>query len=677
MRRWFCWAAVGLWACGPTSQEPLAPDAGLVAALDAGAQGPVVPALPQVPAACEAELEHFSRTVHIPIASRLCIACHNDEGAASGSRLRLLGSDSEGYLAHNWQALGRLGALRLGSDPVLLLRASGLHPQGHPGGALVPPSTPDYEVLAQFITHAMDPACNVPEPTTPDCEAPPYGPPVLRRLTHLEYQYSVEAALQRPVLSEPALAADRVIDGFSNQADQLTVDALLADQYRTHAEDLGREISTRLDEILPCSPADGNEYECKLLFIRDFGARAFRRPLSSADVQRYEQLFDATSDGDFALGVQWVVTAMLQSPHFLYRSEIGLADGQGRRQLDGFEIASQLAYFLTASPPDELLLEAARAGQLIDPSERIRQARRLAGSRRGQAALVRFFESWLDLGRLSTVPKDPGTYSGFTAQVRQSMQAETARFIAEVMWSESGRLPELLSAPYSFADATLRDYYRPLSWQEPDEAGWSKSVDPARHVGLLSQGSLLSVHAHANDASPIHRGKLVRERLLCQPLMPPPTGVSVELPALDPELTTRERYAAHSEVEPCRSCHRLIDPIGFGFEAFDGAGRFAPLHAGEPVDATGEIVDSLHTDGRFEGLRGLAELLAGSPEVHRCFTTRLQRHAYGLPAQAGLACAEVQAYRTFAEGDLQVEALIWSLVGSEHLTTRTATAADG
>ncbi len=95
------------------------------------------------------------------------------------------------------------------------------------------------------------------------------------------------------------------------------------------------------------------------------------------------------------------------------------------------------------------------------------------------------------------------------------------------------------------------------------------------------------------------------------------------------------------------------------------------------MDATGEIVDSQHTDGRFEGLRGLAELLAGSPEVHRCFATRLQRHAYGLSAQAGLACAEVQAYRTFAEGDLQVEALIWSLVGSEHLTTRTATAAGG
>lgn len=677
MRRWFCCFAVGLWACGPATQDTLSRDAGPPLAQDAGSQGPIAPPLPEVPAACEAELQRFSRTVHIPIASRLCIACHNEDGAASGSRLQLLGSDREGYLAHNWQALGQLGALRLGNDPVLLLRASGLHPEGHPGGALVPPSTPDYEVLAGFITDAMDPACNVPEQTTPECEAPPYGPAVLRRLTHLEYQYSVEAALQRPVLNEPALAADRVVDGFSNQADQLTVNALLADQYRTHAEDLGRELSTRLDEILPCSPAGELQDECKVLFIRDFGLRAFRRPLSSADVQRYEQLFDDTSQGDFASGVQWVVTAMLQSPHFLYRSEVGLADGQGRRQLDGFEIASQLAYFLTASPPDELLMEAARAGRLIDPEERIRQARRLAGSRRGQAALVRFFESWLDLGRLSTVPKDPGTYAGFNAQVRQSMQAETARFIAEVMWSGSGRLPELLSAPYSFADETLRSYYQPLPWQAPDAAGWSKSVDPSRHVGLLSQGGLLSVHAHANDASPIHRGKLVRERLLCQPLMPPPTGVSVELPALDPELTTRERYAAHSELEPCRSCHRLIDPIGFGFEAFDGAGRFAPLHAGEPVDASGEIVDSLDTDGRFEGLRGLAELLAGSSEVHRCFSNRLQRYAYGLSAHAGLACAEVEAYRTFADGDLQVEALIWSIVGSEHLTTRTATASEG
>lgn len=142
---------------------------------------------------------------------------------------------------------------------------------------------------------------------------------------------------------------------------------------------------------------------------------------------------------------------------------------------------------------------------------------------------------------------------------------------------------------------------------------------------------------------------------------------------MDPTLTTRERYAAHSEVEPCRSCHKLTDPIGFAFERFDGVGRYRDTQAGRPIDTHGEIVDSPRSDGEFTDLAGLADLLAASPDVSDCFTEKVLRYAYGAAPQAGLGCALEEARGRFDEHGGSVPELWVSLVRAEHMAVRTAT----
>lgn len=661
-------AALGLAACStevPTSAPPAPPVPDTRPASER-------PELPRVPEPCEAELTAFEADVWRPILSTKCLSCHQAEGPAKDSRLVLLPNGAPDARAHNFEAAGRAAATLQDGLPLLQARPSGRHPEGHPGGLLFDPGSEDDAALAAFATYATTAACDAPT-VAPTCEGPDVGARLLRRLSHDEYEATVAELFLRPRPSV-RFAADPVVEGFDNHARSLAVSALLADQLRAEAERLAEQAAQDLERFLPCTPSPGLEDDCRDLFLEDFGARAFRRPLEVHEVERYRALFEATADGDFATGVQWVVTAMLQSPYFLYRSELGVRDGEVYR-LTEHEIASELSYFLTGGPPDEALVRAAEQGILSDPDERARQAERLLRTQAARAAVTHFFFSWLDLDRLQTVPKDAATFPELDDPVRAAMRAETERFLADVLWRQGGGLDALLTAPYTFVDPTLERFYGVNGVGEPDQAGFRRAEAPGLHYGLLTQGSLLTTHARANDSSPIHRGKLVRERLLCQPLELPPPGLAAEPPPPDPNQTTRERYAGHSSVEPCRSCHRLIDPIGFGFEAFDGAGRFRAVEAGQRIDATGEIVDTAHTDGPFDGVAELAARLAGSEDVARCFVDRLQRFAYGVGPEAGLECGLERAQASFEAGGKRFSAAVEALVRAPHFAARTATTA--
>ena len=158
-------------------------------------------------------------------------------------------------------------------------------------------------------------------------------------------------------------------------------------------------------------------------------------------------------------------------------------------------------------------------------------------------------------------------------------------------------------------------------------------------AGLLTQAGLLSVHALPDQSSPVHRGKMVREQILCDQMPPQPPNLMVTPPEVDPRRPTRERFAQHAEDPACSGCHRLMDPIGFGFEAYDGIGRFRASDGGRPVDASGEIVDTRDADGPFRGARELAERLAGSRDVRDCAATQWYRFAFGRLEGPGDACS--------------------------------------
>lgn len=489
----------------------------------------------------------------------------------------------------------------------------------------------------------------------------PLGAPVLRRLTRKEYDATVGDLLGLASKWGDSLPADAVVNGFDNDASALRVSGLFADKARVAAEEIAA--AANLDALLPCKTQDD---ACAMQFVRTFGKRAFRRPLADAEATRYAALFTVAKAEGFASGARLVVQAMLQSPSFLYRTELGELAIDGTVTLSPWELASELSYFLWGTMPDQTLFDRAESGDLATPEALEAETRRMIADPKSRVMLDRFFGNLLDLDRLATAPKDPGTYPDFGADVRDAMRAETIEF-ADRVFRGSGTLTELLTADWSVSNGVLTKFYG-YAGGATGTSFEKMSLDGDRG-GLLTHGSVLATHAIPNGSSPVHRGKLVRERFLCQTLSPPPPGLNVQLPPFDPTKTTRERFAAHSKVEPCNGCHRLMDPIGFGFEGFDGVGKMRSEEAGKPIDVSGQIVGSQSTDGSFVGVRDLEKKLAASAEVQSCFALQWWRYARGGDSAA---CSVQPVAKDFIAGGTKIGDLIVGIVRAEGFRRRSA-----
>nr|WP_240806817.1 DUF1592 domain-containing protein [Polyangium spumosum] len=595
---------------------------------------------------------------------------------AGGSRLVLAPRGEPGALEKNLEVARALAVDQKGGLSALLSRPSGQHPNGHPGGTIFEPGTPEYATLSLFVTRTTrGEGCAAPSAA---CTTVQPGPRVLRRLTRSEYDATIRDLVGIPSEWGASFVPDIVIGGFDNNEDALRVSPLFADQVRRAAEEIATLALTNPSSVLPCDPvADGPE-ACAETFIETFGKRAFRRPLGADDTTRYLALYQtiATKEG-FSEGIEAVIAAMLQSPHFLYRTELGdasLAAEDGRVRLTPHEIATELSYMLWGTMPDAELFAAADANTLATPEQIEAQAKRLLQDPRSDEILERFAVAWLELDRIEAAPKDAATYPQWNAELRASMIEETRLFVRHVIRNGEGTIAELLDAPYTFTSPKLAAYYglpAPADAQDENDFGLVDLAGSGR-AGILTHGSVLATHGKPAGSSPVHRGKLVRERLLCQPLPPPPPGVVAEPPPIDPTKSTRERYAAHTTVPLCKSCHDLVDPIGFAFEHFDGIGRYRADEGGLPIDASGEILSAPSTTGTFEGAPALASVLAGSADVQGCYARSWLRYAYGQLDEGRLACLSSQVADDFQNGNLRVLDLLVALTRTSHFTERVA-----
>jgi hypothetical protein len=201
-------------------------------------------------------------------------------------------------------------------------------------------------------------------------------------------------------------------------------------------------------------------------------------------------------------------------------------------------------------------------------------------------------------------------------------------------------------------------------------------LDPQRRLGLLTQGSLLSIHAHSDQTSPVTRGKFIRQRFFCQDPPPPPPDVMAIAPSLDPNLTTRERFAAHAESAACASCHRLMDPIGLAFENYDGVGRYRSFENGRPVDASGSLWDT-DVDGPFTGIPELTSRLLESQIVRDCVVTQWFRFAYGRGETTDDACNLRTLEDHFDASGSNIRSLLLALTQTDAFLYRPAVVASG
>jgi hypothetical protein len=458
-------------------------------------------------------------------------------------------------------------------------------------------------------------------------------------MTRVEYNNTVFDLLGDDTQPALSFALEEEALGFNNNAANLVTSAALAERYMLGAEGIAARRITPGSPLIGCDPVSGGVAACAQQFIERFGKRAYRRPLRTEEsALLFEQFNAGAADGTFEDGLRMVVETALQSPQFLYRVELGLPANTGEAvvRLDAWETASRLSYLLWGSMPDEALFAAAEQGALTTSEQVAEQARRLLGSDKARAWVGNFHEQWLDYDRIANVGKDAATYPDWSPEIGQLMREETRAFLDVAVFGSSAGLTTLLTSPVTFLDHRLAAFY---GLSGPAGDAFERVTAPAdQRAGVLTLGTLLTVNAHSNQTSPVHRGKLVRERLLCQNIPPPPPNVMIKAPEPDPNSTTRQRFAQHSADGACKACHKLMDPIGFGFENYDGLGRYRATENQVAVDAAGELTGT-DVDGPFTGVAELAQKLASSEQVADCYATQWFRFAYGRGETEADACS--------------------------------------
>ena len=464
----------------------------------------------------------------------------------------------------------------------------------------------------------------------PLCAASP-GPAPLRRVTRFEYGRALaDLTGVDPSISQ-ALPPDEETMGFDDIATAYSVSSLHAQRYLDVAEQAAAALSdnaTLRATYGACDPVSGDA-ACVAAFVGAFGRRAWRRPLSGDEQQAMQQLYGATADPGPVDGVAGVVTAMLQAPQFLYRPEPAGVAGANSQPLDSYALATRLGFMLTGAPADEQLLAAADRGDLSTEAGLLAQTDRLLAQGRAAELFVHFASEWWEVESVTGLDKNRSLYRNWTDATPGALTTETSMFLTDA-WNRGPTLGTLLTAPVTFADASLASYY---GLPVPSGNGYQRiALDPTRAAGMLTQGSFLAVHAKADQTSPVLRGKFVRAQLFCKPPPPPPPTIVVAPPVVDPRLPTRERFAQHTSDPFCAGCHTLMDPIGFAFEHEDTTGVWRDTDADQPVDATGALTGT-DVDGDLDGIPSLGVKLAGSAQVASCAATQWFRYAFGRSEQ--------------------------------------------
>ena len=483
-------------------------------------------------------------------------------------------------------------------------------------------------------------------------------PTVLRRLTHSQYNNTVADLLRDSTRPANAFPAEDFINGYTNQAAGQSISPLMAEDYARAAAKLARNAqrSGVLGKLIPCDKAHPS---CPEQFVRAFGSKAFRRDLTPQETAAYTKLLGPNFDAAL------VVEAMLQSPGFLFHTSTGPA--------------ARLSYLLWDTAPDDTL----RHAKLKTQAEIEAQARRLLADPRARLALNQFLAEWLRFDRVKGALRERKLFPEFGPELIQAMLAETTRLFEDLVWNDKNFL-DLFTARYSFINTALAQLYE----LPPPAVEFAPIPFPAnsKRAGILGHASFLTLTSKPAETAPTDRGLFVREHFLCQIVPPPPPGVSTTLPALSEEkpLTNRERLAIHLSNASCAGCHRLVDPIGFGFEQFDAIGRYRekqialiyPAVDKEkknvrrdgvptelPVDTTASILGI--ADSNFASPAEAGAILARTPACQRCIVKQFFRYALGRPeTDADLPHIE-KAFERFSRSGFRFRELVLAIVTSQ------------
>jgi Protein of unknown function (DUF1592)/Protein of unknown function (DUF1588)/Protein of unknown function (DUF1585)/Protein of unknown function (DUF1595)/Protein of unknown function (DUF1587)/Cytochrome C oxidase, cbb3-type, subunit III len=417
--------------------------------------------------------------------------------------------------------------------------------------------------------------------------------------------------------------------------------------------------------IFTCRPHDqAEEVPCAKKIIGTLARKAFRRPVNDNDLETLLSFYQKgrNEGGTFDSGIEAAIQLILASPEFLFRFEpdpVALAPGAVYRVSD-LELASRLSFFLWSSIPDEQLLTLAAAGKLHEPAVLEGQVKRMLADPRSKALVDNFADQWLYLRNLKNINPDFETFPDFDDNLRQAMKQETDLFIGNIIHEDRSIL-DLIDANYSFINERLARHYGIPNIYGSDFRRVTLTDENRR--GLLGQASILTVTSLPTRTSPVDRGKWILTNLIGMPPNPPPPNVPALKEHSDPgKLTSlRQRLEEHRQNEPCKSCHKLMDPIGFSLENFDAIGQWRTTDEGAKIDPSGVMFNGAKIDGP-ESLRAI---LMAKPEIFASvFTEKLMTYGLGRGVQYYDMPAIRAIVRAARKNDYRLSAIVLGIVKS-------------
>lgn len=501
----------------------------------------------------------------------------------------------------------------------------------------------------------------------------------LWRLSTAQYVNSVRALFGQEI--DPAAfpldgIADDGMTRFDTNADVAIVTDQLSAVYRNQAGTVARAAVATLSSgphacVLDASSPD----DCLRSFAEDVAGRAYRRPLSSEESDRFVAFHkEQRTANDANVAARMVLEAILQSPHFLYRSELG-EGSTGKVRLSPYELASELSYFITDGPPDDQLRAAASKNELGNAAAVRAHAERLVQTPAFRAKMRHFFTDYLFLRGLveGGKPKDAEAFPTFNDAIRGALVDETLTFIDKAIFENNETLETLFSADYSYQSAAVANYYGTKAAGD----GATRVPLPAGRKGLLSHAAVLAGLSNERTTSPIHRGIFYMQTLLCKQLPEVPADISAMTGKLsdpnNPNATERDKWNYfQTSAAGCASCHKKFQPFGLALEKFDAVGAFRTTEFGKLIDTSISVVGvGAGVDGQYADGLDLAEKIVASPEGHACFARQYTTYSFGRRLEADENCRVDSFASHFANDKLTIQKLIVEMTIEEGFFFRT------
>jgi len=501
------------------------------------------------------------------------------------------------------------------------------------------------------------------------------------RLTARQYQRTLAETFAL------SMGADELPpDGFTN-------DGLVS--FDTYSPGLGvsdahaltfRKVATAVgDKLLPevkqkhsCVIGSNPGSDCAGDFIRDYGARAFRRDLNDDELNRARGYFNesATKWGG-EVAARLVLQALLISPSHIYRTEFGTKQSDAANLLTGSEVANQLAYVLTDGPPDEELMKKAREGALTDSEIRRSEAARLLDGAHGREKVAEFFNQFFDLEHINAVTKNAQAFPNFGPQLRADMLNESKALVQTSVFDDKRGLAALFAADTTRISGRLARHYGLDAAGAGDNDTKTVKLPPARR-GILTHGSLLASTSPEDRTSTTERGVFISTRFLCRSIPSAPAGAQQQaggkIYAPNEDFTQREHWEFALKTAPeCTSCHGQFVPLGLGLENFDAVGRYRSKEFGKDIDTTVELAGfENELDGTYKDTAELVAKVISTDVGAACF----MRHARGfLLAQqpeggAEASCRNKALGRFLLQNNMDLRATLLEMVASPAFVLR-------